>query len=174
MIRNFNGIEPRIGTGCFIAETAVVVGDVTIGENSSVWFGAVVRGDEHFIRIGANTNIQDNVVCHVTGGSHPLRIGDYVTVGHNAVVHGCTIGDHCVIEMGAVVMDGATVGEGSIVAAGTVVTEGSSILPRTLVAGIPARQKKELGSLDLARIDGFAQSYLELKRLYVKEKEKDT
>lgn len=169
MVLDFQGKSPRIGQGCFVARTAVIIGDVEIGRQSSVWYGAVVRGDENYIRIGSRTNVQDNAVCHVTGPDHPLVIGDYVTVGHGAVVHGCTVASHCVIGMGAVVLDGAVVGEGSIVAAGAVVTEGFQVPPRSLVAGTPARVKRELDAADRARIEAFAESYLELTRIYLEE-----
>lgn len=171
MIKSFRGKLPAIDDSCFIADTAAVIGDVEIGPESSVWFGAVVRGDETSIRVGSHTNVQDNAVCHVTGPSYPLNIGNHVTVGHNAIVHGCTIEDYSVIGMGAVVLDGATVSEWSIVAAGAVVIEGFTIPSRSLVAGVPAKIKRELTSVDLGRIESFAQNYLELARLYLEERE---
>lgn len=168
MIAPYKGIHPQIDDTCFVAGTAVVIGDVLIGANSSIWYGASIRGDVHYIRIGSNSNIQDNAVCHVTKNTYPLIVGDYVTVGHSAVIHGCTIEDHCLIGMKSVVMDDAVVGEGSIIAAGAVVTYGMKIPPRTLVAGVPACVKKELSAEDVKFIDQFAQNYIEEKDIYLK------
>ena len=147
----------------------MVVGDVEIGADSSIWYGASLRGDVNYIRIGRQTNVQDNVTCHVERGRFSLVIGDYVTLGHNAVVHGCRIEDRCLVGMGAVVLDGAVVGEGSIVAAGAVVTPGMSVPPRSLVAGVPARVIRELSAADAGTIDDGAEVYVKLKRIYLEE-----
>ena len=134
----------------WIAPGAVVVGDVEIGEDSSVWFGSVVRGDIHHIRIGARTNLQDHCVVHVTRERFPTRIGDEVTVGHRATVHGCTVGDGALVGIGATVLDGAVIGEEALVAAGAVVAPGVEIPPRTLARGIPARTARELRPEEIA------------------------
>ncbi|MCD7749217.1 MAG: gamma carbonic anhydrase family protein [Oscillospiraceae bacterium] len=140
---SYNGKNPAIGRGCFVAETAAVIGDVTIGEDSSVWYGAAVRGDYEPITIGCRTNIQDNATIHNDMGN-PVVIGDDVSVGHNAVVHGATLENGVLVGMGAVVLDKAVVGEGSLIAAGAVVTKGTVIPPNSLVIGIPAKVVKTL------------------------------
>jgi len=170
MIRPFRGVWPRIAETAFVEETAVVVGDVEIGEHSSIWFHAVVRADVHFIRIGRDTNIQDGVVVHVTGGRFPALIGNRVTIGHRAIVHGCTIGDECLIGMGAILLDGAVIGERSLVAAGAVVREGMRVPPRSLVVGVPARIVRELTEEELHRIEGGWRGYRELKDQYLAER----
>ena len=123
MIRTFQGIKPTIPTSCFIEETGVVIGDVVLGEHCSVWFHAVIRGDVHHIRIGDRTNVQDLCMLHVTHDTHPLIIGNEVTIGHGVILHGCTIKDRVLIGMGAIVMDGAVIGEDSVVGAGALITE---------------------------------------------------
>lgn len=143
MIREFYGKKPIVHPDAFIAETAVLIGDVEIGKDSSVWYGAVLRGDINSIKIGERTNIQDNCVIHIDIDK-PTVIGDDVTVGHGAILHGCTIGNAVLIGMGAVVLDGAQIGDGCVIAAGAVVKERANIPPRTLVAGIPAKPKREL------------------------------
>ncbi len=144
MIASYDGKVPKLGSGVFIAPTACVIGDVEIGDGTSIWYGAVVRGDCAKITIGRYTNIQDNVTLHVDAGT-PLFIGDYVTVGHNAVVHGCTIGDDCIVGMGSVVLSNAHVQKGSIIASGSVVRERGVIREFCMAAGSPAEVKKELG-----------------------------
>ncbi len=143
MIIEFKGKRPKIGKNVFIAPTAVVIGDVEIGDGSSIWFNTVIRGDSDVIRIGRNTNIQDNCTIHIDEGK-PAIIGDYVTVGHNAVVHGCTIEDYCLIGIHSTVLNGAHIRRGSIVASNALVMEGKSVGPCHLVAGVPAALKKEL------------------------------
>lgn len=138
MIKNLKDKKTNIHETTFIAESADVLGDVTIGEGSSLWYGAVARGDMNYIKIGKHTNVQDNATLHVDT-FNPLIIGDYVTIGHNAVVHGCTVENNCLIGMGAIVLNGATIGENSIIGAGTVVTEGANIPPNSLVIGIPGK-----------------------------------
>ncbi len=139
----FKGKRPKIGKDVFIAPNAVVIGDVEIGDGSSVWFNTVIRGDSDVIRIGTNTNIQDNCTIHIDEGK-PAIIGDNVTVGHNAVVHGCTIDDCCLIGIHATVLNGAHIKRGSIVASNALIMEGKTVGPYHLVAGVPAVLKKEL------------------------------
>jgi carbonic anhydrase/acetyltransferase-like protein (isoleucine patch superfamily) len=143
-----------------------VIGDVEIGEDSSVWFGSVVRGDVHHIRIGARTNLQDHCVVHVTRGLFPTVIGDEVTVGHRGTVHGCTVGDGALIGIGASVLDGAVIGEEALVAAGAVVPPGTQVPPRTLVRGIPARPVRELGADEIATQRRRALEYVQTARHY--------
>lgn len=143
MILPFNGKTPTIGADVFIAPTAVVIGDVTIGDGSSIWYGTVLRGDMAPIRIGAQTNIQDLTMIHTDYG-HPAIVGDRVSVGHRAVVHGCRVEDEALVGIGAVVLNGAVVGRGAVVAAGSVVREGQQVPPGVLVAGIPAVVKRRI------------------------------
>lgn len=147
-IRSFNGISPRIHPTVFIADGARVIGDVSIGENSSLWYNVVIRGDVGPISIGAGTNIQDLVMCHLSTGGPPLIIGDDLTVGHGAILHGATINSGALIGMGSVILDGAVVGRDAIVAAGSVVTEGTVIPEGVLVAGVPAKVRRELNEED--------------------------
>ena len=152
MILTFDGIAPRLGDDCWVAPSGVVAGDVVMGSGSSVWFGAVVRGDVFPIRIGDDTNIQDNAVVHVSGGRHATQIGHGVTVGHGATLHGCTVHDRALIGIGAVVLDGAVVGEEAMVGAGALVTPGTEIPPRTLAVGSPARVKRPLTDAELEQL----------------------
>lgn len=145
MIIGFNGKTPKIGGNVFIAPTATIIGDVEIQDNSSIWYGAVLRGDTEAIKVGRNTNIQDNCTVHADPG-RPAIIGDRVTVGHNAVVHGCTVEDDSLIGINAVVLNGARIGSGAIIGAGAVVKEGQVIGPCQLAMGVPAVVKKDLGA----------------------------
>ncbi len=154
---------PRADAAAFLAPNATLVGDVVLGPDSSVWYTAVLRGDLNSIRVGARSNLQDGVVVHVDP-MFPAAIGSGVSVGHRAVLHGCTVEDDCLIGMGAVVLNGAVIGAGSLVAAGSVVPEGAVIPPRSLVAGVPARVKRELADGDVAKIRANAGVYLELAR----------
>ena len=138
MIAEFEGINPKLAEKTFIAAGATVIGKVTMKEFSSLWVNVVVRGDVNQIEIGCYSNVQDNTVVHVAD-DHPTRIGDYVTVGHNAVIHGCIIEEHCLIGMGAIILTGAVIGKGSIVAAGAVVKENQIIPPHSLVVGVPGK-----------------------------------
>ena len=167
MIENFKDKVPVVGKEVFIAPGAVVLGDVTIGDNSSVWYNAVIRGDVWSIKIGAYTNIQDGCICHVTTGGPELIVGDYVTVGHGAVLHSCTVEDKCLIGMKAVVLDGARIGTGSIVAAGSVVLENTVVPPNSLVAGVPAVVKKKLDTSVAEDIKEQALEYSELASAYL-------
>ncbi len=167
MLESFQGIHPSIGERVYVAPSASVVGNVRLGDGSSVWHGAVVRGDVWNITIGELANIQDVCVCHVTTGGPDLIVGRRVTVGHGAVLHSCTIEDDCLIGMGAVILDGAFIGEGSIVAAGSIVLEGVRIPPRSLVAGVPAGVKKEVGEEAVRSIRERAEEYHELALSYL-------
>ncbi len=169
MIIDYKGIQPKIGNNVFIAPTAVIIGDVTIGDDASIWFNAVLRGDMAPIIVGAGTNIQDNCTVH-TDFDTPAVIGDRVTVGHNAVIHGCTIDSGSLVGMGAVVLNNAHVKEQTVVAAGAVVREGSRMGPRQLVAGMPATVKKEFGDQPMDRLEGAAEHYIKQAEFYLKQK----
>jgi len=164
LVRPFEGVAPRIDPEAWLAPGSVVIGDVEIGALSSIWYGTVVRGDVHSIRIGARSNIQDQSMVHVTSGMFPAEIGDDVTVGHRAVVHGCSVGDGALIGIGAVVLDGARVGAGALVGAGAVVTPGSEVPAGTLVLGAPARVVRELGEEDRQQQIAGARAYVENAR----------
>jgi carbonic anhydrase/acetyltransferase-like protein (isoleucine patch superfamily) len=151
---------PRVHPTAYIDDSAQVIGDVEIGEESSVWMAVVIRGDVHRIRIGRRSNVQDGTVVHVMKDTHPTLIGDDVTIGHAAIVHGCVIEDRCLIGMGAILLNGAVVGSGSIVAAGTLVVEGMQIPPRSLVMGSPARVKRPLSDAEVAGIQVYADRYV--------------
>ena len=166
LIKPYKGVHPKIHPTVFVVETAVIIGDVEIGEYSSVWFNAVVRGDVHYIRIGDRTNIQDLCMLHVTKNTHPLILGNDITVGHSVTLHGCTIKDRCLIGMGTTILDGAVVGEDCIIGAGALVTEGAVIPPGTLAVGMPAKPKRDLTEKDLARIRQSAQNYIDYARTY--------
>lgn len=167
VIRTYQGVAPTIDKSVFIEETAVVIGDVVIGEDSSVWFHTVVRGDVHFIRIGSRTNIQDLSLLHVTHDTHPLVIVNDVTVGHHVVLHGCTIKDRVLIGMGSIIMDGAVIGEDCIVGAGTLVTERTIVPPKSVILGSPAKVKRPVTGKELAWIRDSAQRYVAYARQYL-------
>jgi len=166
MIKKFRGKSPVIPDSCYISESVDLIGDVTLGENVSLWFGTVVRGDMHFITIGNRSNIQDNSVVHVTTDISPTRIGDEVTVGHNAIIHGATIEDRCLIGMGAIIMDDSVVGEGSIVGAGAVVPPNMIIPPHSLVVGLPAQIVRQTTDEELEMIIERAQHYIDFSQKY--------
>jgi carbonic anhydrase/acetyltransferase-like protein (isoleucine patch superfamily) len=147
----YQQIVPEIHPSVYIAQGAMIIGDVTIGEESSVWFNAVLRGDLDQIRIGARTNIQDGTIVHLDNG-YPCIIGDDVTVGHGCIVHGCTVGDGAMLGMGAIVLTGAKIGERAIVGAGALVREGQEIPPETVAVGIPAKVRRDVSAEDLERI----------------------
>jgi carbonic anhydrase/acetyltransferase-like protein (isoleucine patch superfamily) len=167
MLRPFRGVVPTVDPTAFVDLSAQVIGDVHIGAESSIWMNVVIRGDVHWIRIGARTNIQDGTVVHVQGGTHPTTIGDEVTIGHGAIVHGCTIADRCLIGMGAILLNGANVGAESIVAAGSLVPEGFVVPPRSLVMGSPATVRRELTDADAAAIRVYAANYVANRLDYV-------
>ncbi len=166
MILPFGEINPQIDPTALVVPNATIIGDVVIGEESSVWFQAVVRGDVNLIRIGSRTNIQDGSVVHVTNLTHPTRIGDDVTVGHNVTLHGCTIGDRCLIGIGAIVLDGAEVGPDCIVGAGALVAPGARIPAGSLVIGTPARVKRTLTGEEKAHLLQSARNYIGYKNAY--------
>jgi gamma-carbonic anhydrase len=167
MIRSYKGISPRIASTAFIEQSAQIIGDVEIGEHSSVWFNCVLRGDVFHIRVGEATNIQDGTVVHVTSGRFATLIGNHVTVGHSAVLHGCTIKDRSLIGIGAIILDDVTIGEESFVAAGSLVTPGTVIPPRSMVMGSPARVRREVTEEEIARIDTHWKNYIEYKNTYM-------
>ncbi len=172
MILSLAGRTPRIAASAFVAESADVIGDVEIGENASIWFHAVLRGDIEPIHVGANSNIQDGSIVHTVVGS-PVVVGDWVTVGHRAVLHGCIIESHCLIGMGAVVLNEVRIGGGSIVGAGALVLENTVIPPRSLYLGVPARFQRQLTDANRAFIDMHATQYLQYKESYLAERGKD-
>ena len=166
MIRSFEGNRPAVDPTAFIAETATIVGDVTIGARSSIWFGAVIRGDVYHVRIGAETSIQDNTVVHVTHGEYATIVGDRVTVGHGVTLHGCTVRDLVIVGMGAIILDQAEVGERCIVGAGALVTPGTKFPAGHLAVGAPARVKRPLTEEELEWLGGSAAHYVDLTRRY--------
>src|SRR5512138_437832 len=155
----YDGKTPRVSATAFLAEGSVVTGDVEIGEHSSIWFGTVVRGDVNHVRIGARTNIQDQSMVHVTSRTHPTVIGDDVTVGHKAVLHGCTVHDRSLVGIGAIVLDGAVVGPDAMVGAGALVPPGMVVPPGKLVLGAPARVKRDLTPEEIASLKDSATRY---------------
>jgi len=160
LIKTLNGNTPKIGKNCFLAETATIIGEVEIGDNCSIWYSAVLRGDVHYIKIGNNTNIQDNATVHATYKKSPTNIGSNVTIAHGAIVHGCTIKDNVMVGMNAVVLDDAVVESNSIIAAGSVVTKGTIVESGSVYAGIPAKKIKEISTELLeGEINRIANSY---------------
>ena len=166
MITPFKSFVPRISPTCFIHQSAQVIGNVEIGAYSSIWCNAVVRGDVNAIRIGQGSNIQDSCVLHVEHELFPLRIGDYVTVGHSAVLHGCAIEDECLIGIGAIVLNGANVGSGSVIAAGTLVPEGVAVPSGSVVMGVPGKVRRAVSQDEQLRFRLNAQHYIDLSKQY--------
>ena len=170
MLRPFKSAYPQVNSSAFVDDSAQVIGDVAIGEESSVWMNAVLRGDVNSIRIGRQTSIQDGTVVHVNHTpSHPTVVGDQVTVGHGVILHGCTVEDRCLIGMGAILLNGCHIGSESIVAAGTLVPERVTIPPRSLVMGSPARVKRPLTDEEVAGLDRYWQNYVEYSAVYLRE-----
>jgi carbonic anhydrase/acetyltransferase-like protein (isoleucine patch superfamily) len=169
MLRPYRGVLPRVHPTAIIDDSAQVIGDVEIGEHSSVWMSVVVRGDVHRIRIGCRSNIQDGTVIHVMNRTHPTTIGDDVTVGHAALLHGCTIEDRCLIGMGAILLNGAHIGSGSIVAAGTLVVEEMKVPPRSLVMGSPGKVQRPLTDAEAESIQGYADRYVGYRLDYMEK-----
>jgi len=169
MIRSFGSKRPTIDPSALVAETATVIGDVTIGPHSSIWFGAVLRGDVYHVRIGAETSIQDNTVIHVTHDQYATTVGNRVTVGHGVILHGCTVRDRVIVGMGAIVLDQADIGERSIIGAGALVTPGTKIPAGHLAVGAPARVKRPLTEEELAWIESSAEHYVALTAAYKNE-----
>jgi len=166
MLRPHRGVLPRVHPSAYVDDSAQVIGDVEIGEESSVWMCVVIRGDVHRIRIGRRSNVQDGSVVHVMKGTHETTIGDNVTIGHAAVVHGCTIEDQCLIGMGAILLNGSHVGAQSIVAAGTLLTEGMKVPPRSLVMGSPGKVKRLLTHAEVDDIQQYADRYVSYRLDY--------
>ncbi len=169
MIRSYQGRVPRIPQTCYVDQSAQVIGDVALGENSSVWMNAVLRGDVHSIRVGSNSNVQDCAVLHGQRNLYSVTVGDWVTIGHNATVHGCRVEDMVVIGMGVTVLNDCRIGEGSLIAAGTVLPEHTVVPPRTLWAGVPGKQRRTLDDKDRALILEYAQNYLDYTKIYLAE-----
>jgi carbonic anhydrase/acetyltransferase-like protein (isoleucine patch superfamily) len=169
LIRAYRGKAPQVAASAYVDAAATLIGDIQIGEESSVWPGVVIRGDVHYVRIGARTNIQDGSVLHVMRDEHPLILGDNVTIGHGVILHGCTIESRCLIGMGAIILNGARIGTGSIVAAGTLVTEGAVVPPGSLVMGHPGKVKRAVTEDEQKGIDGYAARYVEYRATYREE-----
>ena len=166
MIKNFQDKIPKIHETAFIAEDAVIIGDVEIGEQSSVWYGCVLRGDVNYIRIGARTNVQDGSIIHVSSKTHPTVVEDEVTLGHRVTLHGCYVETGCLIGIGATILDGVRVGKNSLVAAGSLVTPNTQIPPCSLVMGSPAKVKRELIEDEIKDLERFWRNYVSLNRIY--------
>ena len=168
-IRPYRGKQPQIAASAYIDPASVIVGDVVIGEDSSVWPLCVIRGDVNYVRIGSRTNVQDGSILHVMKNEYPLILGDDITVGHAVTLHGCTINSRCLIGMRATILNGVVIGEGSIIAAGTLLTERTTIPPRSLVMGTPGKVKRALGEADQSTIAMYARRYVEYKNIYRNE-----
>jgi len=167
LIKELNGNTPKFGKDCLVAENAVIVGDVVMGDQCSIWYNAVIRGDVHFIRMGNKVNIQDGAMVHGTYQKSPTTIGNNVSVGHNAILHGCTIHDNVLVGMGAIVMDDCVVESNSIIAAGAVVTEGTRVEAGTIYAGVPARKLKDISQeLISGEIERIANNYIKYAGWY--------
>jgi carbonic anhydrase/acetyltransferase-like protein (isoleucine patch superfamily) len=169
MIRIYRGQTPQIDASCYVDISAQVIGDVALGEHSSVWMNAVLRGDVNSIRVGANSNVQDCAVLHGQRNLYSVTVGDWVTIGHNATVHGCVVEDECLIGIGARVLNDCRIGAGSIIAAGSVVPEHTVVPPRTLWAGVPAKMRREISDKDRELILQYAQNYLDYTEIYLNE-----
>src|SRR5271170_5641611 len=172
MIRTYKGIKPVIPQSCYIDPSAQVIGDVILGEQASVWMNAVVRGDVNAIRIGAKSNVQDCAVLHGMRHLYPVIVGEMVTIGHNATVHGCVLEDAVLVGIGATILNNARIGEGSIIAAGAVIPEHTVIPPRSLVAGVPGKVRRELITDDRELILKYARNYLDYTKIYLEERKK--
>mgnify|MGYP001175487063 CR=1 FL=1 len=167
ILRELNGKTPQYGTGCYFAETAVIVGDVVMGDECSIWYNAVIRGDVHYIRMGNRVNVQDGAVIHCTYQKFPTNIGNRVSIGHNAIVHGCTVHDNVLIGMGAIVMDDCVVESHTIIAAGAVVTQGTRVAAGSIYAGVPARKVKDISEkLISGEIERIADNYVKYSGWY--------
>ena len=168
-IKSFNRITPKIDETVFVADDAIVIGDVEIGRESSIWFGSILRGDVNYIRIGDRTNIQDASVIHVSSRDHPTILEDEITVGHRVTLHGCHVETGCLIGIGSIILDGARIGRNSLVAAGSLITPGTSIPAGSLVMGAPAKVKRELTPEELTRLTRSWKNYVELSRKYLSD-----
>jgi carbonic anhydrase/acetyltransferase-like protein (isoleucine patch superfamily) len=170
MIRSIKGFTPVIPATCYVDDSAQIIGDVVLGEHASVWMNAVVRGDVHSIRIGAHSNVQDCSVLHGMKGQYGVFLGEYVTVGHSVTLHGCEIGDRCLIGMGSIILNGAKIGAGSIIAAGTLILERTVVEPGSLWMGSPGKFLRKLGEKDQESIMRYAGNYLGYKEEYLRER----
>tara|TARA_Y100001954_G_C15677378_1_gene535925 strand:- start:233 stop:736 length:504 start_codon:yes stop_codon:yes gene_type:complete len=167
MIYDFNGKFPNIDKTCYISPSVDVIGDVSIGKDSSIWFGSVLRADMHYIKIGSRTNIQDNSTIHVTTDLYPTIIGDEVTIGHNVIVHGCQIEDRCLIGMGSTIMDGAVIGSGSLIGAGALISPGTKVPPNSLVVGLLGKIVRSTTTKEQNEIIERAQHYIDFSKKYM-------
>ena len=170
MVRSYKGISPTIPSSCYIDDSAQIIGDVILGEHASVWMNAVLRGDVHSIRVGAHSNIQDCSVLHGMKEQYGVFLGEYVTVGHNVTLHGCTIEDRCLIGMGSIILNGARIGTGSIIAAGTLIPEKTIVEPGSLWMGSPGKFRRKLEPKDQEGIMRYANNYLGYKDAYLAER----
>ena len=159
-IYRYEGASPKIDPSVFLADGVRIVGDVEIGPESSIWYNTVIRGDVHWVRIGRRTNIQDNCLCHVTHDTNPLTVGNFVTVGHQATLHGCTVEDYCLVGIGSIVLDGAVLEHHSFVAAGAVVTPGTRVKSEMLYGGIPAKPLRRLSKEEVLDLEASADRYM--------------
>jgi len=166
MIKSFQNTHPKIHETAYLTDDAIVVGDVEIGAEASVWYGSILRGDVNFIRIGARTNVQDGTIIHVSRETHSTVLEDEVTVGHRVTLHGCYIETGCLIGIGAIVLDGVRVGKHSLVAAGSLITPNTQIPPCSLVMGSPAKVKRELSGEEVKDLEKFWRNYVDLSRIY--------
>jgi carbonic anhydrase/acetyltransferase-like protein (isoleucine patch superfamily) len=169
MIKIFQNKQPQLGEDVYVSENAMVIGDVTLGDEVNIWFGAVLRGDMHYIKIGNRTNIQDNSVVHVTTRVSPTNIGSGVTVGHGAIIHGCTIEDDCLIGMGAILMDDAIIGAGSLIGAGALIPPNMKIPQNSLVVGSPGKVIRQIKEVEREMILERPQEYIDLASIYLNE-----
>src|SRR5664279_4829341 len=172
MIRSYKGNSPTFPPSCYVDESAQLIGDVVLGEDASVWMNAVLRGDVHFIRVGANSNILDCSVLNGMLNQWPVVVGDWVTVGHSVTLHGCVVEDRCLIGMGVVILNGARIGAGSIIAAGTLIPEETVIPPGSLVMGVPGKVRKQLDEEAQQTILRYAKNYLGYKETYLAERKR--
>lgn len=170
MLKPYKGILPRVPETAFVDDSAQLIGDVALGEHASVWMNCVLRGDVHYIRVGAHSNIQDLTVLHGMKEKWPVIVGDWVTVGHSVTLHGCVVDDRCLIGMGAIILNGAKVGAGSIIAAGTLIPEGAEVAPGSLWMGAPGKFRRILNAAEQEGILRYARNYLEYKEMYLKER----
>ena len=166
MLKPFNNISPKVHETAYISDDAIIIGDVEIGENASVWFGSILRGDVNFIRIGAGTNIQDGTVIHVSSKTHSTILESDITVGHRVTLHGCYVESECLIGIGTIILDGARIGKNSLVAAGSLVTPGTQIPNGSMVMGSPAKVTRMLTEDEIAKIAESSRSYIDLSSAY--------
>ncbi|HEY4054549.1 MAG TPA: gamma carbonic anhydrase family protein [Terriglobales bacterium] len=170
MIRSYKGVSPTVPNSCYVDESAQIIGDVALGEHASIWMNAVLRGDVHSIRVGTRSNIQDCSVLHGMKEQYGVFIGEHVTVGHSVTLHGCTIGDRCLIGMGSIILNGAIIGDGSIIAAGTLIPEKAVVEPGSLWMGSPGQFRRKLVERDTESIMRYANNYLGYKDSYLAER----